>query len=105
MFNTSTVLLVYNTSFLRLMTGSQDQIANVCLIFLILQRIRNQCPVCYKKPLIIGILSTIVGGMILYRKATKISVANVRGPPPESFVLGMFPRGFRHEMVVTNSTL
>ncbi|KAL9711697.1 hypothetical protein Ac2012v2_004769 [Leucoagaricus gongylophorus] len=78
MFNASTVLLVYNTSFLRLMTGSQDQIAN---------------------PLIIGILSTIVGGMyILYRKTTKISVANVRGPPPESFVLGNLPELFQSQV-------
>ena len=58
-----------------------------------------------KQSLHIVILSAIVGGAYaLYRKATKVSVAFVRGPVPESFVLGMSPRRFRHEIVVANST-
>ena len=58
-----------------------------------------------KQSLNIVILSVVVGGAYaLYRKATKISVAFVRGPVPESFVLGTSPRRFRHDMVVANST-
>lgn len=45
-----------------------------------------------KQSLTIVILSVIVGGAyVLYRKATKVSVAFVRGPVPESFIFGVFP--------------
>ncbi|EKM80790.1 hypothetical protein AGABI1DRAFT_55872 [Agaricus bisporus var. burnettii JB137-S8] len=50
-------------------------------------------------PLVIAILSTILGSAYaLYRKVARISVAHVRGPPAESFVLGNLVELFQSQV-------
>lgn len=60
----------------------------------------------YFQPLIIAILSTVLGGAYaLYRKATRISVAHVRGPPAETFTLGEYPGKNGVEMFVAEGLM
>lgn len=78
MLNTTAMPFIHDTLFLRLFPVSQDQSAS---------------------SLTIAIFSAIVGGVYaLYRKATRISVAHVRGPPAESFTLGNLPNLFQSQV-------
>jgi len=78
MFNTTAMPFLDDSPFLKLFAVSQGPKSN---------------------SLAIAFLSAILGaGYALYRRATRISVAHLRGPSADSFTLGNLPEIFQSQV-------